>query len=323
MTYPILDSRKVLKLNIFFIAIATLKGISQVILVENWITGIIVLIAMSLTSYELVAITVLSALVGTMVAYIGGADRSQINQGLFGYNAVLTGIALSIFLNGGQRWYIALAGAFISTVLTAALMEWFKKKDLPVLTFPFVIVTWMILLASYRFELIKISNLLVPKSISLISFTNHDKLPNFITGFIHGIGQVYLMDHFWTGLLILVGVFAAGWKPGVYALTGSVVSTVTASFLHADKDWISMGLYGYNGLLTMLAIAYVFKNKRYSILAGLCGAMGSVLVMAGISVLTSPYGIPAFTMPFTITAWTYFSAAMFFRNGNSDCKALR
>ena len=80
-----------------FIA-ASLKGISQVILIENAITGLLILIAITIESYYLGIIALLSAIIGTLVAKFGGADENTINQGLFGYNSVLTGMALVIIL---------------------------------------------------------------------------------------------------------------------------------------------------------------------------------------------------------------------------------
>jgi len=40
----------------------------------------------------------LGLLVATLAAYLLGADRTLIGNGLFGFNGVLTGITLSVFL---------------------------------------------------------------------------------------------------------------------------------------------------------------------------------------------------------------------------------
>ena len=88
---------------ITFIA-ASLKGISQVILIENAITGLLILIAITIESYYLGIIALLSAIIGTLVGKFGGADEQTINQGLLGYNSVLTGMALALFLSGPYMW---------------------------------------------------------------------------------------------------------------------------------------------------------------------------------------------------------------------------
>ena len=139
-----------------FIA-ASLKGISQVILIENAITGLLILIAITIESYYLGIIALLSAIIGTLVAKFGGADENTINQGLFGYNSVLTGMTLVLFLRGPYMWIVALVGAAIAAIFTSTVMHFMKKTEIPILTFPFIILTWFILLASYKLKLIKLS----------------------------------------------------------------------------------------------------------------------------------------------------------------------
>ena len=82
------------------IILASLKGISQVIFIENVVSGVLILIAITIASYELGIITLLSSLIGTVIGKIGGANENSVSSGLYGYNSVLTGIALMLFLTG-------------------------------------------------------------------------------------------------------------------------------------------------------------------------------------------------------------------------------
>ena len=91
------------------IILASLKGISQVIFIENVVSGVLILIAITIASYELGIITLLSSIIGTVIGKIGGAPKNSVRSGLYGYNSVLTGIALMLFLTGTSRWMIALA----------------------------------------------------------------------------------------------------------------------------------------------------------------------------------------------------------------------
>ena len=70
------DKRTSLMDGSFFTFIAaSLKGISQVILIENAITGLLILIAITIESYYLGIIALLSAIIGTLVGKFGGADE--------------------------------------------------------------------------------------------------------------------------------------------------------------------------------------------------------------------------------------------------------
>lgn len=281
---------------------------------ENALTGFVVLLGITAASFSFGMVAVLSTMIGTAAGRLGRVERALVNQGLFGYNAVLTGIGIFVFLQGSNRWWIALIGAFLSTVVTAAMMQWLAKLKIPVLTFPFAVLTWLILLVSYRFEAVKIGPTLSPAALSAVTI-NRNETPDMISGWIHGIGQVYIMDHLWAGILILVGVFLAGWKQGLLALGGSIVGWSTAYFLRADMSWLNTGLYGYNAALTFLAIGGVFGHgNKTALIAGAVGAAFSVPMTAGISVFLAPYGLPAFTMPFILTTWLYLGSRQFLRN---------
>ena len=91
------------------------------------------------------------------MAKFGGADENTINQGLFGYNSVLTGMALVLFLRGPYMWIVALVGAAIAAIFTSTVMHFMKKTEIPILTFPFIMLTWFILLCFLQTEKIKLS----------------------------------------------------------------------------------------------------------------------------------------------------------------------
>src|SRR6478672_5739011 len=148
------------------IILTSLKGISQVIFIENVVSGVLILIAITIASYELGIITLCSSLIGTVIGKIGGAPKNSVRSGLYGYNSVLTGIALMLFLTGTSRWMIALAGAVIAAIFSASMVHFMKNTVLPILTFPFIILTWFMLLVSYRLEAFQLSNALVPQSLA-------------------------------------------------------------------------------------------------------------------------------------------------------------
>jgi len=75
-----------------------LRGVGQVMLQNNPMTGVLFLVGIFLNSYESGLTALLGLAIVTLVAYLLGADRTLIRDGLFGFNGVLTGITLSVFL---------------------------------------------------------------------------------------------------------------------------------------------------------------------------------------------------------------------------------
>ena len=187
----------------------SLKGISQVILIENAITGLLILIAITIESYYLGIIALLSAIIGTLVGKFGGADEQTINQGLLGYNSVLTGMALALFLSGPYMWIVALVGAAIAAIFTATMMHFMQKTEIPILTFPFIILTWFILLSSYKLKMIKLSPDIRTSRFNKLGI-RYCRRDRFIKRIFNGIGQVFFLDNTISGILILLLSF--GWE---------------------------------------------------------------------------------------------------------------
>ncbi|USG65032.1 urea transporter [Brevibacillus ruminantium] len=278
------------------------------LLIENAISGVLILAGITIADYRLGIISFVSAWIGAWMAYAGGADKAAVAQGLFGYNAVLSGLALSLFLSGGQRWWIALAGAAISVFVTAAVMYMMRGTDVPALTFPYIILTWFLLLIPYHLGFFEASSELVPQDLAHATFHQEGTI-QLLDGLIDGIGQVYFQQGVLTSLLILVAIFWAGWRLGLYAVIGTVVGWLTAFLLNAEITLLNLGLYGYNAVLTILAVSAVFAtDHRMATLTGILAAIITVPVTAGLSSWLQPYGLPTLTMPFVLVTWMFIAA---------------
>ncbi|MBP2000063.1 urea transporter [Paenibacillus shirakamiensis] len=292
----------------FSIISASLKGISQVILIDNAISGLIILIAIMISSTSLGIIVLLSALLASVIGRFGGTDRTIVNQGLLGYNSVLTGIALFLNLEGDLRWVIALAGSAVAVFFTAAMMHVMRNSKVPVLTFPYIVLTWFLLLASYRLGRFQLTPSLVPQDLSHWQLHPEGTL-NLMHGLINGVGQVYFQDTIWSGILILIGVFWAGWKLGLYAIIGTALAWITAYSLGAEVTLLNLGLYGYNAVLTIIAVAAVFDTKsRLAPLTGIIAAVLTIPITASIDTWLLPFGLPTLTMPFVLCTWLFLAA---------------
>jgi urea transporter len=288
---------------------SSLKGISQVILIENAITGLLILIAITISSYYLGIIALLSAIIGTLVGKFGGADENSINQGLLGYNSVLTGMALALFLSGPSMWMVALVGAAIAAIFTAAMIHFMKKTEIPILTFPFIVLTWFILLSSYKLKGIILSDALVPQDLTNWHLNIAGEI-DLLHGIFNGMGQVFFLDNIISGILIYIGVFWGGRKLGLYAVIGNVVAIIIAYFLGGEHSLIALGLYGYSAILTIIAVSTVFtsEHNRFAPLSGIIAACLTVPITAGLSTLLLPYGLPVLTMPFVLCSWLFLGA---------------
>ena len=125
-----------------------LKNISQVFLVNSWLTGLLFLIGLYISSKWAAIWAGISSAVALAVAILFQASGSDIANGLYGFSAVLTGIAIGCtFYKPSLRSAIwALLGVIITVFAQAAMNALFSPFGIATLTAPFCVVTWLFLL---------------------------------------------------------------------------------------------------------------------------------------------------------------------------------
>lgn len=124
-----------------------------------------------------------------------------------------------------------------------------------------------------------------------------------------GIGQIFLQDNGWSGLLITIGMFFSHWTLGVTCFLGSLIGVLTAKALKAKDGDIEFGLYGFNASLAYMCVMFTFAtNDAYATLNGanpilwVLGALAAVIATVIMHVFVTK-GWTAFTFPFVVTCW--------------------
>ena len=124
-----------------------------------------------------------------------------------------------------------------------------------------------------------------------------------------GIGQIFLQDNGWSGLLITIGMFFSHWTLGVTCFLGSLIGTLTAKVLKAKDADIEFGLYGFNASLAYMCVMFTFAiNDAHATLNGanpilwVLGAVAAVIATVIMHVFVTK-GWTAFTFPFVVTCW--------------------
>lgn len=291
----------------------SVKGISQVVFIENIISGILILAGIFIYSIPLGLVTIGSAIIGTLIARICGADKKILNSGLFGFNSVLAGLAIYLFLEGPHKWIFALVCAGVTTIVTAALMNITKHFDMPVLTFPYIILTWFFIGTSFRLSFIKPGANIMPQN--LINWERELDGPLDWHGLISGIGQVFFLDEIVPAIFFLIAIFFASMRYGVYAIIGSAIGWLTALYLGGEISLINLGLYNYNAVLTMIAVTSVLEVKhKHAWITGIFASILSVQITASLDTFLLQYGLPVLTMPFVLSTWLIQNARKVFPN---------
>jgi urea transporter len=299
---------------------ALLRGTGQVMFQNNPLTGLLFLVGIFVNSAKLGGAGLVGLAASTVAAYLLGADRTLIRNGLFGFNGILVGIGLAFFLQFDPLLvvYIVLGGA-VATVVMMALANLLGPWDMPALTAPFVLTAWLLLFAVYQLAHVRPSPLIAPVPLDPQAAVQTElrELPtgagaagltvvNLAHGLFRGVGEVMFQDNLLTGAIFLLAILVNSRISAAFAALGSAVGLLTALALGGNGVLIYHGLYGFNPVLCAIALGGLFfvltwKSAVYALVA----AVFSAIVFAAIVVLLSPIGMPALTAPFVLVTWLF------------------
>ena len=238
------------------------------------------------------------------------ADAASLKQGMFGFNGVLVGAAVPTFLAATpSMWVLLVLGAAVSTVAMLAISNVMKTWGTPALTFPFVLTTWFLMLAAYSFGAVSIAGMGPPALASAAAKASEATEGGglaMLDAWLKGPAQVFLIDNWVSGVLVVIGLAVASPWAAAFALLGSAVALLMAIGLGAGPGAVSAGLYGFSPVLTAVAVGCVFyrPSMRVALYALLATAF-TVIVQGAMDAAMAPIGIPSFTAPFVFVTWLF------------------
>ncbi len=265
-----------------------LHSFSQIMLQRNVVTGFLFAVGIGINSPIILlgaALAVLSALV---TAQLFQYNACSINTGLYGFNAALIGIAVFFFLPVNLFSFIlVIIVAAISTVIMH-FMLCFISPNFPVYTTPFIISTWLLLV---------FINMI---GIDLIAVPLDENSGGDFYAVMRGIGQVMLQGYWLSGIIFIAGLLLHSFKVAAWTVIGSLAGMIIARTFSFSEDLVMTGLYGFNAILTAIALAQRFtKNTFNNIWPIFLGIVISVLLTRVFEYLL----IPALTAPFVLSSW--------------------
>ena len=299
-----------------------LRGVGQVCFMNNPITGLLILVGMFVGEAWLGFAGALGLVVSTATAMALGLDRGAIRVGLFGFNGVLVGAGMSLFLQ--PDWdllvmvWIVLGGA-LSSILHAALAVVFLGAwKVPPFTLAFNVITLMFLIGALNYANGRVGGLIAPADAqvtrgdvsntlrSAADAATANNIEGVVNAIMRGISQLFFANSILSGILIIVGIAVASRIAAVFALVGSTVGMLTGLAVGASGVAIYNGLWGFNSFDAALAVGGVFfvLNVTSGMLAVGCAVLAALLFGA-IGTLFVPWGLPALTLPFVFATLTF------------------
>jgi urea transporter len=299
-----------------------LRGVGQVCFMNNPVTGLAILVAMFVGEAWLGFAGVLGVVVSTAAALLIGMDRGAIRAGLFGFNGVLVGAGLSLFLQPDWDGLVIVwivVGSFFSTILHAALATVFIGAwKVPPFTLAFNFMTLLFLIGALNYANGRTGGLIAPADAqvtggsvsntlrSAADAASANNVEGVVNAVFRGISQLWFANSVVSGIIIVVGIAVCSRIAAAFALVGSAVGMATGLAVGANGVAIYNGLWGFNSFDAALAIGGVFfvLSWRSGLLAVACAVL-TALLFGAIAALFVPWGLPALTLPFCFGTLTF------------------
>lgn len=263
-----------------------LRSVGQVFFQESALAGLVMLIGIGLNSLEMLGLCVVATVAAVAFAHLMKYPPAHVSQGLYGFNGALVGLAVGLYFEVSLvSILLMLIGVLISTLLTHLFMTRGGGRGY---TFPFVLTVWGLLLIA------RACGVSPPISSEDVYVSEDlDLLPSLSFSF----GQVMFQGKVWlTGILFFIALLVHSRQGAVMALLGAILALGTSLGLGLDVAAINSGLYGYNAILSAMALGDLSPR-------GIGRATIGVLISIFLQYLGLRLGYTTLTAPFVFSVW--------------------
>lgn len=272
------------------------------------------MIATSLLSLNIGLGGLIAAIVANAAAWLMGLDRTMLKEGVWGFNAVFLGMGVgAVFEPGWVALFVLIFATLLALFATILVSGFLAKYGLPFLSLPFLIAIWLVLLASRQLPQMTVSDdhifylntlyrsLGEPLAEQWLAL-NAVRLPWALDVYLRSLGTIFFHPHVVVGAMLAVGLLAWSRVAFVLSLTGFYAAYGFYVLIGADLDQLNQAYLGFNFILTAIALGgyFVIPSRVSYLLVVLLTPVGVLITLALQSVL-SPWMLPIFSLPFTLT----------------------
>lgn len=283
--------------------LSALRGAGQAVFANSPLAGLLILIALASQSGWLFVMALLGLVSSTLTSRLLGLDTAARRNGLYGYNGLLIGAALATFgVVSNSPWQlpawclISVTFSALATGLMAGLTPWWNRVlRIPLLTLPFVLVTYFAIAGVQSIPQEPLAFSLAPPDAPAGAAGWRELASAQLSGF----GQIFLADRPLAGGLVLLSLLLYSPIAAAVGLLGAAIGSVVAIQFGATPQAIGSGLWGYNAILTAVALGGTFfAPNRSSLTLALIAATCSVLLGVLLTPILAP--MPILTLPFVV-----------------------
>jgi len=255
----------------------------------------------------------LSVLFAIALVSIMGYRREDIRMGFYSFNALLLGIGFGTFYQFGPSFFIwLLLACVVVTMISVVLASWLGKFGFPLLSLPFVIAFWLVLLAAnsvYHMGLEQRNSAILNEiytagegnAYHLPGLLNFIIVPNYCGLFFRALSAVLFQNNVISGILISIGLLIHSRINFSLLILAFIAACLFNSFTGTYAGGISYYHLGSNIMMAAGAIGSFFLiPSARSYLWALITIPITMLLINGFTRILGIYDLPVLSFPFCI-----------------------
>ena len=296
---------------------AILNSYSVVFFFNNRLLAIVLLIV-TFFNFSAGLCGLISVVITVIIADSMGFDKIRLKQGIYSFNALLTGIGMGTFFEMGLVFFILLLMAVLTSLIISVILSgWLGKYGLPFLSIPFVFSFWLIFLPSGQFANLGLTQRNVFWMNEMYSvggkplldfFQTIDNLPlnRMVIIYLRSLSSIIFQDNLITGILISVTLLICSRITFLLTITGFITAYLFAHLIGSDMASFSFYNIGANYILVAIAAGGFFTiPSRYSFLWVVLLVPLTSLMILFMTKLGAFIHLPFFSLPFSIVVISF------------------
>lgn len=257
-------------------------------------TGALLLAAMLLQPSVL-----LLGLVGVVAAMLFARslqlDPSYLERGSLLFNPLLAGLSVGyLFQLSIPALFLSAAAGVLAFLLTWTIAHILKTfLWLPVLSLPFILVSWIVHLAAFRYAGLQAAAL--PEHVYTIG------LPLPLEGFLRTLGLIFFLPNVWVGIVVALLLLLNSRIQFLLAIVSYLLGTSLRGMLTGTFVYVYHDPAALNFILVALAIGgfYLLPSPRSYLLAAIAVSL-TALISEAVSVFWAAVGLPVHALPYNL-----------------------
>lgn len=290
-----------------------LRSYSQVFFSDHLVFASLLLIVTFIDWHTGVS-GLLSVFVSNSLALILGLDRSQVEKGSYGFNALLTGLGVAFFFGPSPVFFLVLAvGGAFSLFISVVLQGLLGKYGLPFLSLPFILSLWILNLGAVEFSYLGLSERGVfslnhlfgmggKPLVDLMVWWNEWLLSSPIITYFKSLAAILFMQDVLPGVIVAIGLLLYSRMALSLSLLGFVSAFFFYEVIGADFSSLNYSYIGFNYILTSIALGGFFLVPSWrSYLTSLLIIPLVATFSIGLTRFLATWYLPVYALPFNLT----------------------